>query len=118
MTPEGAVLRACLDWLAAKRIYAIRMNTGAVSAEHNGKKRFMRFGVPGCADILAFPRERYAALGFPTSADFEYTVPTWIECKALKGRQSDLQKSFQKQVEAEGHKYILIWSIEDLEKGI
>lgn len=117
-TPEGAVLRAVMDWLAAMRIRAYRMQVGAVASEYAGKKRFMRFGTPGMADILAFPRERYAALGFPTSADFEYTVPCWIECKALKGRQSDLQKSFQKQVEADGQKYILVYSIEDIEQAL
>jgi len=28
-----------------------RQNTGAFRAEHNGKKRLIRFGIPGAADI-------------------------------------------------------------------
>jgi hypothetical protein len=45
-------------------------------------------------------------------------LPVWIECKDSKGKQSDLQKSFQAQVEAEGHKYIVARSIEDVEAAL
>lgn len=90
MTPEGALQKTILDWLAAKRIMAFRMNTGAVKTD----KRFFRFGVPGMADILAFP-------------DYGDTSGVmWIEVKAGT-KQSELQKSFQQQVEAAGHRYIL-----------
>jgi hypothetical protein len=94
MTPEGALLNLVMDWLAAERIFALRMNTGAVKID----KRFLRFGVPGLSDILAFPSGR----------------PVWIECKAPKGRQSELQKSFQDQVVGEGHIYVLAYSLDDV----
>jgi len=45
-------------------------------------------------------------------------VPLWIECKAAKGKQSELQKSFQEQVEREGHRYIVARSIEDVEQAL
>jgi hypothetical protein len=114
-TPEGQVLNAILDYLAARHVFAIRMNTGAMVSEYKGKKRFMRFGMPGMADILAFrnhPR-RY-------DADFDGEVdditPLWIEVKAPKGKQSELQSSFQERVEAEGHSYVLARCIEDVER--
>ena len=109
-TPEGAVLKIILDWLAAKHILGFRQNTGAGSAEHNGKKRFMRFGTPGMADILAFPVRR-SERGKIIAG---YSAPLWIEVKAAKGKQSDLQKSFQAQVEAEGHLYVLARSLDDV----
>lgn len=112
---ESAILRQILDYLAAKHVFALRMNTGAVSAEHNGKKRFMRFGVPGQADILAFPwRERHCII-HGTAGVFKYILPTWLECKTETGKQSDLQKSFQAQVEAEGHLYVIARDVSDLE---
>jgi len=38
----------------------------------------------------------------------------WIEVKAPKGIQSELQRSFQLQVESHGHRYILARSLEDV----
>jgi len=40
----------------------------------------------------------------------------WIEVKAPKGVQSELQKSFQKQVEDHGHRYAICRSVEDVEE--
>ena len=51
MTPEGFIQDLILDWLAAKHILAFRMNTGALKID----KRYVKFGVKGMADILAFP---------------------------------------------------------------
>ena len=107
---ESELLRLVMDWLAAKQIMAFRMNSGAVKMD----KRFVRFGVPGMADVLSFPRESLIASG-TTYAMFHRINPTWIELKVGKNGQSDLQKSFQKQVEREGHKYILCYSLECLE---
>jgi hypothetical protein len=78
------------------------MNTGAARIEG----RFMRFGTPGMADIVAYP----------TSC----AVPAvmWIECKAAKGRQSELQKSFQKLVQDAGHAYVIARSVDDVENWL
>ena len=102
-TPEGAVLRSILDYLAVKRVLAYRLNTGAMSGEHKGKRWFMRFGAPGMADLIALPKDRPAL---------------WIECKAPKGKQSELQKAFQAQVEAAGCAYVLARSIDDVEPWV
>lgn len=98
-TPEGALQKAILQYLQAKGILAFRMQVGAMAGEYNGKRRFMRFGTVGMADILAFP---YAAR------------PLWIEVKTATGKQSEFQKSFQAQVEAQGHRYVVARSVEDV----
>ena len=92
-TPEAGVQRAILDLLAAERILAFRMNSGVMRAG----RRFVRFGVPGMADVLAFPGR-----------------VLWIECKSERGRQSPEQASFQRQVESHGHSYLLARTPEDL----
>jgi hypothetical protein len=96
---ESEIQRSILDLLAAKRVLAFRMNTGAMSGEHMGKTWFMRFGSPGMADVLAFPPNCY---------------PLWIEVKTAKGKQSELQRSFQILVEEHGHHYIVARSVDDV----
>ena len=110
MTPEGFIQDLILDWLAAKHILAYRMNTGALKID----KRYVKFGVKGMADILAFPAYTSSAFG----SFIEYTVPLWIEVKSDKGKQSAEQKSFQNQVEEAGHTYIVARSIEDVEAAL
>ena len=109
---EGAIQRAILDYLTARGIRAYRMQVGAFSSEYQGKSRFMRFGTPGMADILAFPhrgaRDRYGNW-------FDCIVPTWLEVKSATGKQSELQKSFQAQVEDDGHRYAIVRSVDDVE---
>lgn len=109
-TPEGYVKHAIMEYLAAKRIFAVRMNSGMQIGTHKGKNWAIRMNAPGTADILALPR-----WGSPHCF---YIQPLWIECKAAKGKQSEVQKSFQAQVEAEGHFYILARSIEDVEAAL
>jgi hypothetical protein len=83
--------------------------------------RYVRFGTPGMADILAFKRRKTGFLA-SHSIEVDYTkdviVPVWIEVKADKGKQSPLQKSFQDQVEDEGHRYIVARSIEDVKEAL
>jgi hypothetical protein len=104
---ESELLRLAMDWLAAKHILAFRMNVGAVKTE----QRFFRFGVSGMADILAFPRD------ITSTGGYGCIRPTWVELKVGTNNQSDLQKSFQQQVEQEGHRYILARSLADVEEA-
>lgn len=48
---ETQIVRSILDGLAAMGIMAWRVNTGAMTGEHNGKQRFVRFRPKGQADI-------------------------------------------------------------------
>jgi hypothetical protein len=120
VTPEGAVLKAVLQYLAARHVLAFRMSTLAMPTPDG--KRFIKAGVPGMADVLAFPHKE---VRFGPCADRASSIklgetiePFWIECKAAKGKQSELQKSFQAQVEREGHRYIIARSVEDVEAAL
>jgi hypothetical protein len=112
-TPESYVLKAVMEYLAFKRIWHCRMNTGAVKTGN----RFIRYGTPGMADILATPKLTcYYATGMEMkNCGAQYPVMLWLECKAPKGKQSPAQLAFQREVEAQGHFYLLVRSIDDVE---
>lgn len=49
---ESDIQKACIDWLnTIPGVKVWRQNTGAQVSEYKGKKRFMRFGQKGQADI-------------------------------------------------------------------
>ena len=100
-SPEALQQQVILDWLAAKRILAFRMNTGAVMVE----RRLLRFGVIGMADVVAFPW--LPGEGHPRTL--------WLEIKSATGRQRPEQKSFAQQVEQHGMHYLLARSVDDVE---
>lgn len=62
---EKHILADCLEWLNMQpKLYAWRNNTGAVVSEYRGKKRMIRYGMAGSADILglAGPQGRFVAV--------------------------------------------------------
>lgn len=100
---ESAIVRQILDWLAAERIFAFRLNTSATKI---GDRFFRSHGLgPGAADILALPKANHRVLSL---------MPAWIEVKTSTGRQSPEQINFQAFVEEMGHKYLLARSIDDV----
>ena len=101
---EAAILKSILIYLQARHVLAFRQNVGAVEAVYHGKSRFMRFGVAGMSDVIAYPKPPRPVL--------------FIEVKTATGKQSDLQASFQQQVESHGHKYVIARSIEDVEEAL
>jgi hypothetical protein len=111
--PESGVLRACLDLLAAERIYHERRNTLPVWVNAgNGKYRPVKVAEPGTADIFATPLIlassqvlKHCIVEFGLS--FRYHQPLWCETKSSLGRQTPDQKAFQQRVEAAGHVYLL-----------
>lgn len=96
---EKDTLKAILQFLALKQVWAIRHNTGAAVIESRGRKRFVRFGTPGLADVVAFTRGGQVV---------------WIEAKSEKGKQSEMQREFQAKAEKHGHYYLLVRSVDDL----
>lgn len=100
---ESDVQRAIMDLLAAEKIPFWRMNTGAISGEHNGKRRFFRFGQKGMADLLAAP---------PAHWDTPMRYWLWIEVKAFGGKQSSDQKAFEQYVTHNGMFYVLADSVD------
>ena len=100
MTPEGAVVRAVLDYLDIRQILWIRNNSGVARPERkDGTKGFVRFGSVGSADIVGcLPGGRFLA----------------IECKAGKGRLSPAQVEFQRDIIRQGGLHIVAYRVEDV----
>lgn len=97
LTPEGEVLHAIMQGLAAHRIEFRRMNSGATYAGGDSPdaaaaalpriftkapraRRFIRYGFPGCPDLMVFWPGR--GIG-------------WIEVKSARGRLSEDQVVFR-----------------------
>jgi hypothetical protein len=99
---EHDAQKAILDWLAYRRIFHWRNNSGAMVSEYKGRTRFMRFGSVGSPDNFAMHKG----------------VCYGIEVKAEKGKQSDAQKEFQVRFEAVGGVYVLAKGIDEVEKAM
>ena len=99
-TPEGAIVRACLDYLHAVGITAWRNNTGAVNVvDVRGRDRFIRYGHVGSSDIIGYlPGGR----------------ALFVECKTMRGKLSPKQAEFLKAAEAAGCCAIVARSVDDL----
>jgi hypothetical protein len=89
---ERDVLRQCLDLLKIRKIFHFRNNTGGMSATHQGKERFIHFGVAGGSDILGVLPRHSRKPG----------VLIALECKRPGGRTTTLQEAFLANVEAAG----------------
>ena len=92
---ETELVKACLEQLHARKLFAFRMNTGAFKTELG---HFVRFGAKGAPDIILVRKGRFIG----------------IECKAKKGKQSPGQKEFQDNLEQAGGLYWLVYSIDEL----
>lgn len=113
---ESQIQRAILDYLAARHIFAVRMNSGTQVRVDGGKRRAIHMNAAGTADILAFPWANQLLRATGNNLQTVWAVqPTWIEVKAPKGIQSEFQKSFQAQVEREGHLYAICRSVDEVE---
>src|SRR5438067_1269941 len=49
---ETDIVRACLQLLQLRKVPAWRNNTGAAAFAAGGRRRFVRFGVAGAADVF------------------------------------------------------------------
>lgn len=99
---EKEVLKACLDLLELyPSIRAWRQNCGAIQVD----KRFIRFGLPGMADISGI---------FSLGLEHAHGLRIEIECKSKTGRQSEAQRAFQTMIEAYGGIYLLVRSPDEL----
>jgi hypothetical protein len=115
---ERDVLKSITDYLAAEGIWFTRVNTGAVTASHNGKKRFFRFGQKGMADILATPKiRRFFPSGQLTVLNLaheEISMPVtlFVEVKRPGGKQTPEQLRFELECAQRGHAYLLADSVD------
>jgi hypothetical protein len=106
---ETDIQQGILDYLAVRRIFHYRQNTGAAFFKGSGiasngdtRSRFIRFGVAGAPDIVAIVNGRYVG----------------IEVKGPRGVQSEAQKEFENRVRTAGGTYILARSIDDVAKQL
>jgi hypothetical protein len=99
-SPEKEVIKACIQYLTLKGYEVIRNNTGAfVATGENGKKRLIRFGFPGSADIIACsPEGRFVA----------------VECKSDSGRLTIAQQDFIRRVTDRNGIAVVARSVDDL----
>jgi hypothetical protein len=97
---ESDLVKACLQYLQLKRIFAFRNNTGAAAfAGPAGRKRFVRFSTPGAADILGvLPGGKFLA----------------VEVKRTGGKLTAAQAAFLDHVRAAGGLSLVVRSVDDL----
>ena len=94
---ETQIQKAILDYLALKRYFHWRNNSGAMKTEHN----FVRFGTPGSPDIIVIKN------GF-----------VWvIEVKTERGKLSEHQEAFRLALTEAGGTYLVARSIDDLKRA-
>lgn len=98
---EAQIQAGVLQALAAhpRVAWAHRFNTGAAVNEHKGRRHFVRFAFPGCADIL----------GQTTDGRF-----LAIECKSRTGRLTADQKAFLDRVASAGGVSGVARSVDDV----
>ena len=110
-TPEGYVKQAIMEFLAAKHIYCLRINSGQhiIRDENNGKKRVIRLAPKGTADLLALVPLR-------TMQRQPYFFPLWIETKVPGNQLTPDQEIFREQRIEDGHQHLVAHSIEDVEE--
>jgi hypothetical protein len=102
--PEREVLKSIMQLLKARGILHFRMNSGVM---RNPKGQPVRFGTPGCADLLVLMWRDHIGI-----------VPLWVEVKSSTGTQSKDQKLFQHIVEDYGHHYLVAWSAQDVQEKL
>lgn len=102
---EADILRDCLTLLKLKGILCWRQNQGAITGEHNGKKRFLRFAsMPGLSDILGVlpPSGRLLA----------------VECKRPGRKPTPEQEVFLDVVRQCGGLAVCVHSLDELELAL
>lgn len=105
---ESPVVKACLQVLYLAGIFAWRNNTGAAPASYKGRKRFIRYGYPGSADIFAIlPGGRFLAV--------ECKKPLGPRGGANGSVQTEEQIEFERRIKESGGEYVLARSGKELE---
>ena len=100
---ETGLVKACLQYLAARGAYAFRVNSGAMTGEYKGKRRFLRFtSAKGCSDILGVYRGRFIA----------------VEAKIPGNKPTPDQRDFLDQVAKKGGLALVIRDVADLAAAI
>ncbi|NIM50430.1 MAG: hypothetical protein GTO22_14470 [Gemmatimonadales bacterium] len=101
---ESDIQRAILAVFAMRKdVVAWRQNTGGMTKEYKGRRHFVRFGVPGAADI--------------TGVILPWGTRLEVEVKRPGGRLSAAQRAFGDLMTQSGSVYFVAHSAEEaLEK--
>ncbi len=99
---ETSLVKAIIEFLRLKGVYAWRNNSGAFAAEGVTGRRFVRFGLPGSADVLAVvpPRGRLLA----------------VEAKIGRNQPTDMQLHFGAAINDAGGLWLVVRSLADLDE--
>jgi hypothetical protein len=97
---ESSLVKACLAYLQLAKVPAWRNNSGAAAFAGPAGRRFVRFSVEGCSDILGVlpPSGRLLA----------------VECKRPGGKLTAAQAAFLSAVGAAGGLAFVVRSVDDL----
>jgi hypothetical protein len=110
---EAEIQKAILAWLDLVGIMAVRVNSGAISGIHNGRKRFVKFNsAPGCSDIIA------AVPGQLFYDNREHAVFMAIECKRPGKAATQLQAGFLERVSRTGGIIVVATSVDDVKNAL
>lgn len=101
---ETHLVKAAVKYLHMRGIPCWRQNVGAVASEYKGKKRFIRFGVPGISDIIGL---------LPWNGRF-----LAAEAKVGKNKVSDDQRVFLDEVKASGGLAVVFYDLDELHEAI
>lgn len=98
--PEGDLVRACLQLLRLRGVFAWRVNSGAIKLD----KRFVRFNsINGISDIIGIlPGGRILA----------------VEAKVGRNKTSEAQDAFLAEVRSRGGVAVVAYEVEDVEKAL
>ena len=100
---ETGLIRVILEYLAYKKVWSYRCNTGGL---RDSTGRLVRFGVPGHPDIVA----RLRPIGY---TGFSGRV-IWIEAKSESGRLTPAQEAWRELAAVHGDIYIVARRLEDV----
>ena len=127
-TSESSLKRTIQHYLdvqmAQGLLWWCRVNSGSLLVAGRDERRYrVQLAPEGTADILVI-QGRGVDVGFRDARGNKggLTAITpdvfWIETKRTRGKQSEMQAEFQRRVEAEGCRYILAHSLDDVEEAL
>jgi hypothetical protein len=114
---ETDLVKAVLQYLALRGGVAWRANTGAFAfPAKGGRRRFVRFGPPGQADVLGVLAPTGRLLACENCA--RRGVFLAVECKMPGRKLTAQQSSFLEMVRNAGGVALCVTSVRELEDGL
>lgn len=114
---ESDLMRQIYDYLRLEmkmgRLTWDRQNSGNILALYGDKKRRIRLCREGTADLIVKKGYRVITID-PREEDFLYCRVIYLEVKGPDGEQTNEQKQFQREEEAQGAEYYVVRSLEEV----